>query len=249
MSDDIYNSFAYVYDDFMEDVLYDDWVVYLEKLLDNYNVKPKLICDLGCGTGNVTTLLAKKGYDMIGVDMSYDMLTVARNKSKDLDILYLCQDITELELFGTVDCFVSLFDTLNYITDNESLLEVFKLVNNYLNPGGLFIFDLNTEYKFKNVLADNVFAKSYDDSAYIWENCYDEESKLHEYYLDLFVKNDGTYDRFEEVHYEKVYDLNDVKKLLTLSGLEFSDCYDAYTLDAPKDDSERIYVVAKEITK
>lgn len=146
-----------------------------------YNINPKLIAELGCGTGNITGRLAKEGYDMIGIDISEEMLSVARQKAVDegdKNILYLLQDMTEFELYGTVDVILCLCDSINYITEYEDIVKVFKLVNNYLEPGGLFIFDINTEYKFKNILGENTFADSEENAAYIWQNYYDENERI-----------------------------------------------------------------------
>jgi len=250
---DTYNDFAQVYDLFMEDIPYDEWVSYLEAVWRNYDFKPKLIAELGCGTGNITHRLAKKGYDMIGIDVSDTMLLQAREKAveENQEILYLLQDMREFELYGTVDCIISLCDSLNYITDENDLLEVFRLADNYLEPNGLFIFDMNTEYKFKEILGNNTFAEAEEEAAYIWENFYDEEEKINEYYVSFFVrdKKSQMYRRFEEEHYEKAYSLETVKKLLNKAGLKFLAVYDAFTFDVPKAESERVYFIAQEIKK
>lgn len=247
---DTYKSFAQVYDLFMSDVKYKDWIKYLNEIWTKYNLSPKLIAELGCGTGNITVELAKQGYDMIGIDISEDMLVIAKEKSDNLNILYLLQDMTEFELYGTVDCIISLCDSINYITNEDDLLSVFKLVNNYLNPKGLFIFDINTEYKFKNLFSDNTFAQTDEDACYIWENFYDEDKKLNEYYMNFFIKQDNnSYKRFEEIHCEKAYSVQMIKDLLNKSGLKLLDIFDAFTFDAPKDTSDRIYFIAQEITK
>ncbi|OUQ58888.1 SAM-dependent methyltransferase [Tyzzerella sp. An114] len=249
----VYESFASVYDTFMGETDYDGWVSYIEKIWERENLSPEIVLDLGCGTGNVTERLAKKGYDMIGIDLSEDMLAKARDKAyeENLDILYLCQDMREFELYGTVNCILSLFDSLNYITDEDDLLKVFKLVNNYLHPKGLFIFDMNTEYKFKNIYADNTYAETTENAAYIWENFYDEEEKINEYYMNFFIEDEetGTYERFEECHYEKAYSIDIIKNLIEESGMQFVAVYDAYTFEPAREDSERIFVVAREITK
>lgn len=247
-----YESFATVYDMFMEETDYAMWVAYLHKIWEKQNCQPKLIAELGCGTGNITQLLAKEGYGMIGIDISEDMLAEAKNKAEKekLDILYLLQDMREFELYGTVNCIISLYDSLNYITEEKELLEVFRLVNNYLHPKGLFIFDMNTEYKFKNLLAQNSFGETRENAAYIWENYYDEQEKINEFYMNFFIKqSDGRYERKEEYHYEKAYDIDTIKGLLEQSGLQLCGIYDAYTFNAPNEQSERIYVVAREVQK
>lgn len=247
---DTYKSFAQVYDLFMSDIEYKDWIKYLNKIWAKYNLSPKLIAELGCGTGNITIELARQGYDMIGIDISEDMLAIAKKKSNDSNILYLLQDMTEFELYGTVDCIISLCDSINYITDENDLLKVFKLVNNYLNPKGLFIFDINTEYKFKKFFSDNTFAQTDEEACYIWENFYDEDKKINEYYMNFFIKQDNNnYKRFEEIHYEKAYSVQIIEELLNKSGLKLLNVFDAFTFDVPKDTSDRVYFIAQEITK
>ena len=247
-----YAGFAEVYDRFMNGVDYDEWVQYLFRLWEKLNVNPKLIAELGCGTGNITGRLAKKGKEMIGIDLSDEMLSVAKRKAEEegLDILYLCQDMCEFELYGTVDMVLSLCDSLNYITEKEDLIEVFNLVNNYLEPKGYFIFDLNTEHKFKNVLGNNTFGETDEDAAYIWQNCYDEEEKINEYYVNFFIADaKGKYDRIEECHYERAYGLEEIKEMIEESKMKFIAAYDAFTLNVPQKDSERIYVIAQECGK
>ncbi len=200
-----YTGFAQVYDIFMDNVPYDNWTEYLTGLLQEYGVKDGLVLELGCGTGKVTRRLALKGYDMIGIDLSDEMLEIAREKEYSDDswtekaepggdlngrnpILYLQQDMREFELFGTVSAVISICDSMNYITSEEDLIKVFQLVNNYLDPGGLFIFDMNTEYKYKNLLGDATIAENREDCSFIWENYYDEENHMNEYNMTIFVK-------------------------------------------------------------
>ena len=150
---DSYTGFANMYDLFMDNIPYQQWSEYLISLLKSYGINEGLILDMGCGTGNITEPLAKAGYDMIGIDNSEDMLGIAMDKRYDsgLDILYLCQDMREFELYGTVAAAVSICDSMNYILEYDELVQVFKLVNNYLDPNGLFIFDLNTIHKYENI--------------------------------------------------------------------------------------------------
>lgn len=247
-----YESFASVYDLFMSDIDYDKWVEYVEKIWRKFDIDPEIVCELGCGTGNITLRMAKKGRDMIGIDISADMLSEARNKAAEqgLDVLFLLQDMREFELYGTVNSIVCLCDSLNYITEDEDMRQVFDLVNNYLHPGGLFIFDLNTDYKFREVYGENTFSEVDDDAVYIWENYYDKEEKINEYYLNFFVRNsEGTYDRTQEEHYERAYSMDEIKKFIKNSGMKFEAAYDAFTFEPVRPDSERIYVVAREVLK
>jgi len=248
---DIYDGFASVYDLFMGDVDYDGWCGYIIKLIKkHYEKKPELLAELGCGTGNITERLAEKGFDMIGIDISERMLSVAKEKADAAgkSILYLCQDMTEFELYGTVDIILCLCDSLNYITEYDDIIKVFKLVNNYLEPGGIFIFDLNTEYKFKEVYGCSSYGSAEDNAAYVWQNFYDEDEKINEYYVDIFTKdkNSDKYSRSSECHYERAYSIDEIKAALSESGLTFEKAYDAFTFDSPKPESERICIVARE---
>ncbi|NMA83504.1 MAG: class I SAM-dependent methyltransferase [Epulopiscium sp.] len=248
-----YGHFARVYDRFMEEVPYEEWGNYIERLFLQNQLQPKIIAELGCGTGNMTEIMSQKGYEMIGIDLSEDMLMIAKEKAlqKKMDILYLAQDIRDFELYGTVDCFISICDTMNYLLEEEELKQVFQLVNTYLNPGGFFIFDMNTEYKYHQTLASNTFTDVQEQTAYIWENNYDLESQINEYIVNFFVQDEeGTsYTRFEEVHYQRAYQIETITKLLSDAGLEVVEVYDAFTFQPPAIDSERIYFIAKETRK
>ena len=247
-----YESFASVHDLFMDEINYDEWVSYVEKLWNRFDLKPDIVCELGCGTGNISLRLAEKGYETIGIDISADMLSEAKMKAEQngTDVLFLLQDMREFELYGTVNSILCLCDSLNYITDDEDMQQVFNLVNNYLHPGGLFVFDLNTEYKFKEIYGENTFSETDEDAVYIWENYYDEEERINEYYLNFFMKNEtGTYDRTQEEHFERAYSLDEIKRFIEKSGMKFEAAYDAFTFEPVKENSERIYVVAREVLK
>lgn len=262
-----YTSFAQVYDLFMDNVPYEEWCEYLKEQLSSYGIEDGLIFDLGCGTGKMTRRMADFGYDMIGVDNSMEMLEIAREfdeseiaYSEDIDledvgagkrrILYLMQDMREFELYGTVRAVYSACDSLNYILEEEDLLTVFRLVNNYLDPKGIFIFDMNTSYKYEELLGENTFAESRDASSFIWDNYYDEEEQINEYDLTLFIQEeDGRFQRFQEQHYQKCYSLDTVKELLAKAGMEFVAVYDAYTKNPLTEDSDRMTIVARECGK
>lgn len=247
-----YQSFAQVYDLFMNNVPYREWSVYLAGLLREYGIEDGLVLELGCGTGSMTELLCDAGYDMIGVDNSEDMLELAMEKRlvTGHEILYLYQDMREFELYGTVRAAVSICDSMNYLIEEEDLVTVFCLVNNYLDPGGYFIFDLNTIYKYEQI-GESTIAENREEASFIWDNFYDEETNINEYELAIFIPEgeEGLYRKYEEVHEQRAYSLELIKSLIEKSGMEFVTAYDAFTHDAPREDSERIYVVARESGK
>lgn len=258
-----YSSFARVYDLFMDNVPYGEWCGYIRGLLQEYGIRDGLLLDLGCGTGKMTRLLAAAGYDMIGVDNSEEMLEIARDTSygentdsdeaaehgedTDNQILYLLQDMREFELYGTVRAVVSICDSMNYILEETELREVFRLVNNYLDPEGIFIFDLNTVYKYQELLGETTISENREEGSFIWDNYYDEETGINEYDLTLFIREEqGLYRKYEETHYQRAYELETVRQLLMEAGMEFVAAYDAFTKEPVKMNSERIYVIARE---
>lgn len=242
----MYNDFAYIYDKLINDVDYKEWADYYFKIFQRYGLSPKLGLDLGCGTGNLTVELANRGIEMTGVDLSEDMLMVAREKSKGMDILYLNQNMTEFELYGTVDFIVSSLDCVNYITDKRDLLKVMKLANNYLEPGGLFIFDINTRYKLENVIGDNTFILEDDDCFCSWQNEFDKKRKLSDFYLTFFAKKGENYERFDEHHTERAYDIDEIKALIENAGMRLLKVYHDRSFENPKKNSERVFFVAQE---
>ena len=242
-----YTGFAEVYDRFMDNVPYEEWCQYVSMLLRENKITDGLVCDLGCGTGTLTELMAAQGYDMIGIDHSQEMLSIAINKKAESghDILYLLQDMREFELYGTVRAIISICDSLNYITDKKDLLKVFRLVENYLDFDGIFIFDLNTVYKYRELLADHVFAENREECSFIWENEFDQQKMLNEYDLTLFVKEGNNYQKYEEVHYQRAYEISEIQKLLSRAKLQLIVVYEAFTHNLANDENDRIYVVAK----
>ena len=244
-----YTNFAKVYDLFMDNVPYDKWVEQIKDILYKENIKDGLICDLGCGTGAITERLANLGYDMIGIDNSYDMLDVAMEKkyASGHDILYLCQDMREFELYGTVRAIISRCDSLNYIRELSELKEVFAWVNNYLDPNGLFIFDMNTEYKYQNILGENTFAEVREQASFIWKNTYDIDKRINEYDLNLFIKLEGdNYKKFEERHVQKAYTFDEILSAIDSSNMVLEKYLDADTYGDVSEKTERILFVARE---
>lgn len=246
---EIYTGFSMVYDQLMDNVSYEDWCVYLTALLRDFGCREGLVLELGCGTGALTRLLAQAGYDMIGLDSSPDMLSIARERQAEegTEILYLQQDMREFELYGTVAAVVSLCDSMNYITEYEDLVQVLRLVNNYLDPEGILIFDLNTEYKYLQVLGDNTIAECREDKSFIWDNHYDNKTGINQYDLTLFICQQGDlYRRFDETHYQRAYGMEEIRRAVCEAGLELVAMYDAFSREPIKEDSERVYVIARE---
>lgn len=246
-----YTDFASVYDIFMDETPYEAWCDYIKDILKENGITEGLLLELGCGTGAMTELLSKAGFDMIGIDNSGEMLNIASKKREESgeDILYLLQDMREFELYGTVKAIVSICDSVNYVTEKEELIEVFRLVNNYLDPKGLFLFDFNTAYKYREVIGDTTIAENREDCSFIWDNFYYEEECINEYDLTIFVKDNlekNTYHKFQETHYQRGYELEEMKEMLALAGMEFVCAYDDYTKEAVHAESERIFVVARE---
>lgn len=265
---DSYTDFAEVYDELMDNVPYEEWAAFLVSVLKecgvgssavsddaderekNLAAERNTVLDLGCGTGTLTELLFRAGFDMIGVDNSEEMLEIALEKRErnGSDILYLCQDMREFELYGTVGAVYSVCDSMNYILEDGDMVKVFSLVNNYLYPGGIFVFDFNTVYKYEQVIGDDTIAENRDDCSFIWENYYDEESRINEYDLTIFVRKPDTeyFRKFTETHYQKGYTLEQMKGFLEAAGLLFVKAFDADTRGEVREESERIYVIARE---
>lgn len=274
-----YTDFASVYDTFMDETPYEEWAEFIHGLIKEYGIsepvvqvsaedkrckadedniskteildsEKNLVLDLGCGTGTLTELLAQKGYDMIGVDFSQEMLNVAMAKKEKSgsEILYLCQDMRELDLYSTIGTVISVCDSVNYLLEEEEVIETFRLVNNYLYPGGLFVFDFNTLYKYEQVIGDTTIAENREDCSFIWDNYYHEEECINEYDLTIFIKEaqDDLFRKFSETHYQRGYTLEEMKSYVKQAGLQFVKAIDAETHEAPTEVSERIYIVARE---
>lgn len=242
-----YNDFAYIYDDLMHgDVNYERIADYIENIFTMYGITPELVCDLACGTGNVTIPMAKRGYDMTGIDLSEDMLNVAREKSADLDILYLRQNLADIDMYGTMGAFLCMIDGLNYILAPKSLLKLFtRLKTCFMDPGALFIFDISSRYKLSTVIGNNTFIHSEKDVFYSWQNTYSEKNHISDMLLNFFVKGKHGYERFEERHLQRGYSVREMNYLLKKAGFTMIDTYDAMTFNKPREDSERIVFVCR----
>ncbi len=240
-----YTSFAQVYDMFMDNVPYEDWATYIYKQFHQHGITDGKILDLGCGTGKITSFLSKKGYDMVGVDSSIEMLEVAAFRN-DTDIMYLHQDIVEMDLYSDFKAAYSTCNCLNYVLEDTDLYDVFQRVYDKLEDGGLFIFDLNTEYKYREILQDNTFAENREDGSFIWDNYFDTENNINEYQLALFIKqNDNIYKKYEEVHYQRAYSLVLIQKMLETNGFTVLEINDEYSDEKAKEDSEIVTIIAQ----
>ena len=217
-----------------------------EEILDS---EKNLVVDLGCGTGTLTHLMYKKGYDMIGIDVSDSMLDVAQKKrdDKEYDILYVNKDMRDLDLYSTVGTVYSVCDSVNYILRDEELVRTFKLIEKFLYPGGLFMFDFNTVYKYSNILGDSTIAENREDCAFIWENYYDDENNINEFDVNIFIEQSesGLFKRFVETHYQKGYTLAQMEGFLKEAGFNILIEKDSDTREEPTDESQRIFIVAK----
>ena len=241
-----YSDFARVYDIFMDNVEYEKWAEYLIGSLKEYGIEDGIVLELGCGTGVMTELLAESGYDMIGVDNSEEMLGEAMEKRAESghEILYLEQDMREFELYGTVRAIVSVCDCMNYITEEEDLLTVFKLVNNYLDPDGIFIFDMNTPYKHREILADNTFVYDLGDLFCVWQNTTDASLQT-EIALDFFLRSGACYTRESERFCERAYTHETLAKLLDQAGFDLCAVCEGDTFDPPGETAQRAVYIAK----
>lgn len=241
-----YNDFAYIYDQLMKpDVDYNKWVDYIENIFSRYGKDVNLIADLACGTGNFTVPLAQRGYDMIGVDISDDMLNVARDKAKDKEILFLNQSITDIDLYGTADVFLCMIDGFNYILAPQSLCEAVKKIRTcFLEKDGLFIFDISSRHKLKNVIGNNTFVYNEKDIFYTWQNRYIKSKNISDMYLNFFVKKNNAYQRFEERHLQRAYSQKEIEYIFKKAGFAHIDAYQPLTFEKPNADDERIVFVA-----
>ena len=218
----MYGRFAGVYDTFMDNIPYEIWGEYLVETLRSHKIADGLVLDLCCGTGSISEYLAGAGYDMIGIDSSEEMLEEALRKRdrSGHDILYLKQDMRSFELYGTVRAVVCICDSLNYLLEEEELVEVFRLVDNYLDPGGLFLFDMSSAEKYRKI-GDCVIADNREDCALIWENSWYEEDQINEYQITLFTKaDDGRFERDTETHVQRAYSRETIERCMREAGLE-----------------------------
>lgn len=247
----IYSVMARFYDAFTSDVPYQAWAEYLVSLFGAFHARPKLILDLACGTGSLTKLLAEAGYEMIGVDGSDDMLAAAAQKNAALlpPPLFLRQRMESLDLYGTVDAVVCALDSVNYLATPAALKAAFARVGLFLNDDGLFIFDVNTDAKFRAIDAQ-AFVRETDGCFCVWQADYDAERRLIGYDLDFFVGGDNSrYERFTERHVERAHTLPELQEALETAGMRLEAVYGELETRPPRPDDGRVFVVARRLAR
>lgn len=244
-----YKQMAYVYDQLMKEAPYDQWLNFTTEIFKKHSKQIKNIADLGCGTGEITTLLAQEGYDMIGIDYSSDMLTYAEQKAstEKLSIQWLHQDLRDLQGLTDLDAAISYCDVINYITTEGELATVFKRVADSLKPGGLFLFDIHSLYHVEQNLTNETFADVMDDISYIWF-CTEGKASGEMYHdLTFFTLEGTTYRRFDEWHHQRTYAVEIYEQLLSIAGFKSLDVYYDFSLKKQnrKEKAERVFFVAE----
>ena len=245
-----YSQLYSVYDELNDSYDYDSLANFLKSVIkENEKIDSSLVLDLACGTGKLTFKLRELGYDMTGVDLSSGMLSVAQEYAYSngiSDVLFLCQDMTEFELYGTVDACVCTLDSINYLTKLSDVKKCFSLVHNYLIPDGIFVFDINTPHRFKEVYGNNDFVLENEGSLCAWQNEYNEKTKICKFYLSIFKENkDGSYDRYDEIQKEKCYEKKQIENALSECGFEIITIYGDINKKAAESTDEKWYFVAR----
>ncbi len=257
-----YEAIAHVYDKLNAQIDYESWADFIERCFDRFLLqRPTLVLDLACGTGSMTLALAKRGYDMIGIDGSTDMLSEAFARTpENSSILWLCQDMRNFELYGTVGAVTCCLDSLNYLLTEEELTQCFSNIHNYLDPNGLFLFDMNTPYKFQNIYGSNAYIledeltfgmEENEEQIPVfcgWQNTYHADSGICEFDLTLFEElPDGTYRRSDEHQQERCYPLETVLNILNRTKMEVLGIWKDFTCSPPNETTERWYIAARAV--
>lgn len=242
-----YGKFAGIYDDLMTDFDYEKWFNYIEDILEKNNKKPKNILEMACGTGNLSYYLGNKGYNLTSFDLSTDMLSRADEKlSKFKNVRLLNQNMINFNIYEKFDCIISICDSINYITEKDDLYQSFKNVYDHLEEDGIFIFDINSFYKLKYIIGDNTFVEERENVFYTWENYFDEEDNICEFYLTFFFSEDGkNFQRFHEEHMEKAYKVDEIIELLKRAGFKNIEYFEGFTFQDPVKETERINFVVR----
>lgn len=241
-----YQLFSQFYDNLTFNVDYSKRADYIQSVLSLYGHDWGLSLDLACGTGSLTVELKRRGVDIFGIDGSYDMLSQAMDKAYDegLEMLFLCQQMEKLDLYGTIDTCICTLDSLNHITDKDKLQSVFDRVALFMNPDGYFIFDVNTVYKHQNILANNTFVYDTDKVYCVWQNSL-KENNIVNIDLDMFEREGEAYRRYTEHFKERAYEIDELKEMLEKAGFEVKAVYHDMTTEPLHDDSDRAVFVTR----
>lgn len=234
------------YDALNSDVDYEAYLFYISRNLD---LNTACVLDLGCGTGDMSILMAKKGASVIGLDNSPEMLALASHKAEKAhaDVFYTCQDMTSFSTGRTYDAVISTFDSLNYVTSKAGLARAFTSVSRELKDGGIFLFDMNSEYKFKEIYSDNSYVLEADGIFCAWQNFYDVKSKLCDFYINIFAEENGVYKRFYEEQTERMFTLDEIKACLKKAGLRITGVFSDFEKSEVNEKTERYYIIAEKI--
>ncbi|MEL7563645.1 MAG: class I SAM-dependent methyltransferase, partial [Dehalobacterium sp.] len=245
----IYQGLAQIYDKLMESVNYEEWAQYMKTLSERYKKDVGSALDIACGTGNTSISLARLGWRVTGVDFSLPMLQQARRKAGEakLDIIFLQQDIRELELTREYDLVTCFQDGLNYLLAKDDLESAFRSINKTMSKDGLFIFDLNLVEKYSFCAQGDISFVDTEEFSLVYETSYLTDQEVWEIKVTGFVKEDQRYAKFQEIHQEKQHHLKDVEDVLHLSGFKIIDVFNAFSLQAPAVDSRRIFIVAQKV--
>lgn len=238
-----YGDFAEAYDALTFNVPYDEIADYYAKILRSLTGGERLL-DMGCGTGSLTVRLAQLGFDVIGQDASPEMLTFAAAKSSEVS--WICQKMEETELGERVDAVISTLDSINHLSDKEAVERCFRSTAENLKYGGAFVFDVNTVYKHREVLAENTFVYDVDGVYCVWQNTFFPENNGVDIELDLFFEEeDGSYTRGGESFREVAFSEEELRKMLNRAGFEVVNVWEYLTFDEPSEKSEKLLFATK----
>lgn len=243
-----YTALARFYDSLNDNVNYEKWADYIEKLIKKYSRPADIVLELACGTGTLSRILAARGYDMISVDNSPDMLGIAREKCGEMENmpLFLCQNMCELDMYGTVDVALCCLDSINYLTYMNDVKAAFKSVSLFMNPGGVFIFDIKTKGEFER-LKGSVNAVSEDDGFYFWQYDYDKKSGLCQHNIELFSKGEKGYERHREIHFQRGYSFEQIENMLKKAGFEVVGRFKELSEKRADTEDGRVFYVARKV--
>ena len=248
MKTDAYTALAAWYDRLNDDLDYNTWADFLIACFARCGASPRLVLDMACGTGSMTLALARRGMEMIGADLSAEMLSEAKNRAMEAgrDILFVCQDMCALDLYGTVDAVVCCLDSVNYLTSSAQLKACFAGVARYLNEGGVFVFDVNTPYKFHHIYGDRDYILEADGVLCAWQNDFNAKTGLCHFDLSLFIEGkDGRYRRCDERQTERCWAKRTLIGAIREAGLELEGIYGGYDFAPASDEDERWYFVCR----